>query len=79
MHDDGLNGEAVANDKTFTLRRYLRPSSDSISGIAFLDLSSPDVPNLVTLRIRLRASQLKGAVLRLNRECMQEGHGCSTR
>ena len=69
------------NTAGFGTERYLRPSSDPISGLAFLDQASPNEPNFVTLRIRLKraTSRLKSALLRLNRESMQEGRGCSTR
>jgi hypothetical protein len=76
-------GEFVTpgNNSGFGTERFLGPSSDPISGIAFLDQSSPDYPNFVTLRVRLKTarSPLKAALLRLNRECMKEGSGCSTR
>jgi hypothetical protein len=65
----------------FGTERFLGPSSDPISGIAFLDQSFPEIPNFVSLRVRLNAasSPLKSTVLRLNRECMQDGGGCVTR
>jgi len=67
------------NTAGFGTERYLLPSSDPINGIAFLDQSSPNEPNFVTFRIRLKAaaSRLESALLRLNQECMREGHGCS--
>ena len=66
-----------SNTAGFGTEGYLRPSAEPISGIALLDQSSPYGPNFVTLRIRLNAaaSRLKSALLRLNRDCMQEGRG----
>jgi hypothetical protein len=56
----------------------LDPSQDVISGIAVLDQSDPEWPNLWIVRVRLRPNmdRLKAAILRLNRECMQRSGGC---
>ena len=76
-------GEFVtpANAEGLGTERYLRPAADPISGIAFLDQSSGSEPSFVTLRVRLNpaASNMKTVLLRLNRECMQQNRGCSTR
>jgi hypothetical protein len=63
------------NSVGFGTEQYLMPSPDPISGMALFD-----EPNFVSLQIRLKAadSQLKSALLLLNRECMQERRGCST-
>jgi hypothetical protein len=59
---------------------YLGPSTDRIRGIALLNQPTQDYADFVTLRIRLNAgnSKLEAPLLRLNRECMQEGP-CSNR
>jgi hypothetical protein len=79
----GTMAEFVTPSDTtgFGTERYLGPSPDPISGIAFLDDSSPYGPNFISVQVRLRASHsdLKAALLRLNRECMQERRGCSAR
>ena len=69
-----------SNSEGFGTEQYLRPSSEPISGIAFLDQSKFG-PNFVALRVRLNetTSQLKSSLLRLNRECLAERQGCSTR
>jgi hypothetical protein len=69
------------NTTGFGTERYLQPSSEPITGIAFLDQSSLYGLNFVTLRVRLKAadSRLQSALLRLNRDCMEKGLGCSTR
>jgi hypothetical protein len=71
----------AANSTGFGTVQFLRPSSEPISGIAFLDQSSRFGPNFASLRIRLNAaaSQLKSDLLRLNRDCMEQMRGCSTR
>jgi hypothetical protein len=63
----------------FGTEQYLKPSSDPVSGIALLDISTYG-PNFISVRIRLRASssRLKSALIRLNQECMQAARGCST-
>jgi hypothetical protein len=70
-----------ANSSGFGTERYLNPSPDPISGFVLLDQSHPSAANIVTIRVRLKASssQLKSAILRLNQECMQRQLGCSTR
>jgi hypothetical protein len=70
-----------SNTTGFGTEQYLGPSSDPISGVAFLDQSNPYGPNFVALRVRLKTTNtpLESALLRLNRECMNDGGGCSTR
>jgi hypothetical protein len=55
----------------------LGPSRDPIHGVAVISLD-PTEPDMSILRVRLGGSmrQVEAAVLRLNRECMQETDGC---
>jgi hypothetical protein len=57
---------------------FLAPSQDSITGIALLDESDSEYPNLSMVRIRLGANvqQLETVLLRLNKECIQAKDGC---
>ena len=75
-------GEFVtpSNSEGFGTEQFLKASSEPITGVVFLDQSLPEWPNLVALRMRLSPTepQLKSALLRLNRECMEDKN-CSTR
>jgi hypothetical protein len=55
----------------------LGPSRDPIDGVAVVAPDSTE-PDMSILRVRLDADmrQVEAAVLRLNRECMQETNGC---
>jgi hypothetical protein len=57
---------------------YLNPSQHAISGIAVLDVSDPQSPNLSILRMRLeaKAEQMEHVLLRLNTECIWGKNGC---
>jgi hypothetical protein len=68
-----------ANSTGLGADRDLQPSQLPINGIAFLDQTYPDWPNVLVVRVRLRpgADRLKAALLRLNRECMEKSTGCS--
>jgi len=54
----------------------LRPSGDPVHGVAAITADSTE-PDMVIVRVRLGAnSQVEAAVLRLNRQCMQDPEGC---
>ena len=55
----------------------LGPSRDPIRGVAVI-APDPTEPDMSILRVRLGGNmrQVEGAVLRLNRECMQKTDGC---
>jgi hypothetical protein len=76
-------GEFVTPAKTEGLgtERYLKASAEPISGVVSLDQSEKDFLSFATLRIRMSpsGSPLNLALLRLNKECMREKRGCSTR
>jgi len=67
-----------ANTTGLGTGNYLAPSEDSISGIAFLDETDSEHPNLSIIRVRLGADmrQLETVLMRLNKECIQEDDGC---
>jgi hypothetical protein len=67
-----------ANTKGLGTGGYLEPSQDPITGIAALDSSNLESPNLAIVSVRLKpnANQMKTALLRLNRECIEKSRLC---